>query len=121
MNLRYILFGLGLAVCVGAGAAAVMMGVVPFPGDDANPFPDMQVEMAKEPSEATPSEVQGAAYSAFEEGKYLTALSLAQDAAARGDPQAYTLIGRIYGEGTGVSKDIQKSAEAYAKGAEQVP
>lgn len=118
MNLRSILIGLGLLVCVGAGAALVISGVVPLPGDDANPFPDMQVEMAKQPSEATPAEVQTAAYSAFEEGKFLTALSLAQDAAARGDPQAYTLIARIYGEGSGVSKDLKKSIEAYGKAAE---
>lgn len=120
MNVRYFALGLALVACAGAGAALVMTGAIPLPGlgDGAEPFPDMQVEMAKHPDAATPAEVQSAAYSAFEEGKYLTALSLAEDAAKHDDPQAYTLIGRIYQEGTGVSRDTAKAAEAYGKAAE---
>lgn len=118
MNMRYFIAGLVLAVFAGCGATLVMLGVVPLPGlNSGTPFPDMQVEMAKHPDAVTPSELQRAAYDAFEEGKYLTALSLAQDAAAKGDPQAYTLIGRIYAEGTGVSRDPVKAAEAYDKAA----
>lgn len=117
MNMRYLIAGLALAVIAGAGGTLVMLGVIPMPGFEGTPFPDMQVEMAKEPDEVTPAEMQRAAYDAFEEGKYLTALSLAQDAAGRGDPQAYTLMGRIYSEGTGVSRDPVKAAEAYDKGA----
>jgi TPR repeat protein len=117
LSLRHVALGLALVAAVGAGAAAVLTGVVPLPGMDANPFPDMQVEMGKEPVEFTPSEMQGAAYAAFEEGKYLTALSLAKEAATKNDPQAYTLIGRIYAEGAGVSRDLAKAAEAYAKAA----
>ena len=117
--MRYLIPGLVLAVFAGAGATLVMLGVVKLPGfNDGEPFPDMQVEMAKHPDEATPAELQRAAYDAFEEGKYLTALSLAQDASAKGDPQAFTLIGRIYGEGTGVSRDPAKAAAAYEKAAE---
>lgn len=118
MNLRYLVPGLALAVVVGAGATLVALGVVQIPGfDHGEPFPDMQVEMAKEPSEATPAELQRAAYDAFEEGKFLTALSLAQDASARGDAQAFTLIGRIYAEGAGVSRDPAKAVDAYDKAA----
>lgn len=119
MNLRHVAFGLGLLSAVGAGAALVLSGLVPLPGmSDGAPFPDMQVEMAKEPAEITRTEMQTAAYSAFEEGKYLTALSLANEAAAKNDPQAYTLIGRIYAEGAGVSRDLPRAAEAYAKASE---
>lgn len=117
MNLRHVALALGLLSAVGAGAALVLSGIVPLP-DDGEPFPDMQVEMAKEPAEITRTEMQSAAYSAYEEGKYLTALSLANEAAAKNDPQAYTLIGRIYAEGAGVSRDPAKAAEAYAKAAE---
>jgi TPR repeat protein len=116
VNLRHVALGLGLLAAVGAGAALVLSGWLPLP--DSEPFPDMQVEMAKEPHEITRSELQAAAYSAYEEGKYLTALSLAKEAAAKNDPQAYTLIGRIHAEGAGVSKDPAKAAEAYAKAAE---
>lgn len=58
------------------------------------------------------------AYEAFDQGKYLTALDLAQKAAAAGEPQAHTLIARIHAEGLGVPKDPATAAGWYAKGAE---
>lgn len=58
------------------------------------------------------------AYMAFDQGQYLTALKLAQEAATKGDPQAHTLVGRIYAEGLGVSKDEKLAAQWYARGAE---
>ena len=119
MNVRMIALGLGLVVCAGAGAALVLTGTIPLPGSQSGtPFPDTELALQNSPSAATPGEVQSAAYSAFEEGKFLTALSLAKDAAAGGDPQAYTLMGRIYAEGSGVPRDKAKAAEAYGKGAE---
>lgn len=119
MQTRLLVIILGLSAAVGAGATLVLTGVVPLPGlNSTPPFPDIQDAVLKNPGSARPEEVQGAAYSAFEEGKFLTALSLAQDAAARGDPQAYTLIGRIYAEGAGVARDDVKAAEAYDKAAE---
>jgi hypothetical protein len=42
---------------------------------------------------------EDAAYIAFDQGQYLTALKLAEEAAARGEANAHTLIGRIYSEG----------------------
>jgi TPR repeat protein len=120
MNNRYIALILGLAAAVGAGAGLVLTGAVPMPGlttGGSTPFPNSQ-DVAVAARDSTPSEMEGAAYSAFEEGKYLTALSLANDAAAHGDPQAYTLIGRIYAEGAGVSRDPAKAAEAYGKAAD---
>ena len=59
-----------------------------------------------------------AAYEAFDQGKYLTALDLAQKAAEKGDPQAHTLIGRLYAEGFGVPKDPALAARWYAKAGE---
>lgn len=58
------------------------------------------------------------AYFAFDQGRYLTALDLAQKAAAKGDPQAHTLVGRIYEEGYAVPKDEAAAAQWYRKGAE---
>ncbi len=57
------------------------------------------------------------AYAAFDEGRYVEALKLAQAAAAKNEPQAYTLIGQIYEQGLGAAKDDVKAAEAYAQGA----
>jgi len=58
------------------------------------------------------------AYLAFDQGKYLTALKLAEAAAAKGDAAAHTLIGRIYSEGHGVRQDHQVAAQWYTRGAE---
>lgn len=58
------------------------------------------------------------AYAAFDQGKYLTALELAEKAARRDDPQAHTLIGRIYADGLGVPKDEGAAARWYARAAE---
>jgi uncharacterized protein len=61
---------------------------------------------------------EDAAYIAFDQGLYLTAMKLAEAAAKHGDPQAHTLIGRIYSEGLGVNKDEALAAKWYARGAE---
>ena len=59
-----------------------------------------------------------AAYIAFDQGQYLTALRLAKAAAERDEPQALTLIGRIYERGLGVPVDALKAAQHYRRGAE---
>jgi len=61
---------------------------------------------------------EDAAYEAFDQGKYLTALDLAQKAAENGDPQAHTLVGRIYAEGAGVPQNLALAARWYARAAE---
>ncbi len=58
------------------------------------------------------------AYEAYDQGKYLTALELAKQAAAAGEPQAHTLIARIHAEGLGVPRSYETAAQHYAKGAE---
>ncbi len=62
-----------------------------------------------------PATGDDAAYTAFDQGQYLTALKLAEEAAARGEPQANTLIARIYTEGLGVQKDDKKALEYYKR------
>lgn len=59
-----------------------------------------------------------AAYIAFDQGQYLTALQLAESAAERNVPQALTLMGRIYERGLGVPIDALKAARLYRRGAE---
>jgi uncharacterized protein len=61
---------------------------------------------------------EDAAYEAFDRGRYLTALELAAKAAAQSDPQAHTLIGRIYADGDGVPRNAALAAQWYARGAE---
>ncbi len=58
------------------------------------------------------------AYDAFDQGRYLTAFELAKTAAATGDPQAHTLVGRLYQEGLGVPRDLIVAAQWYRRAAE---
>jgi TPR repeat protein len=58
------------------------------------------------------------AYEAFEQGRYLTALKLAVKGAERGEPQAHTLVGRIYSEGLGVALNAPLAAQWFARAAE---
>jgi TPR repeat protein len=67
---------------------------------------------------AVPTVGDDAAYIAYDQGQYLTALKLAQEAAGKGDPQAHTLIGRINAEGFGVPRDYAAAAKWYQRGAE---
>lgn len=59
-----------------------------------------------------------AAYEAFDQGLYITAFHLAFKAAEKGDPQAHTLIGRLYADGYGGAKNVKLGAEWFARGAE---
>jgi uncharacterized protein len=64
------------------------------------------------------SQGDDSAYEAFDQGRYLTALSIAQKAAETGDPQAHTLVARIHSEGLGVPEDKALAAQWYARAAE---
>jgi uncharacterized protein len=103
---------------------------------EVSPAPGGKGHEAKIVKSATPNSAKGAplptntssysklppgdnaAYEAFDQGQYLTALDLARKAAEKADPQAHTLIGRIYAEGYGVAKDEKLAAQWYARGAE---
>ena len=61
---------------------------------------------------------EDAAYIAFDQGQYLTALRLAEARAKEKDPQAHTLIGRLYAEGLGVPINKLTAAKWYRRGAE---
>lgn len=79
-------------------------------------------EKGKSPAVAKPfttetTTINDPAYAAFDQGLYIQALKLAEEAAKRGEAEAHTLIGQIYEQGLGVAKDEVRAAEAYAKGA----
>jgi uncharacterized protein len=59
------------------------------------------------------------AYEAFDLGRYQTAFELAKAASEKGEPQAATLVGRLYQEGLGVPRDDVQAATWYRRGAEQ--
>ena len=61
---------------------------------------------------------EDAAYIAFAQGQYLTAKALAEADAARGIATGCTILGRIYAEGLGVSRDEALAAEWFERGAE---
>lgn len=58
------------------------------------------------------------AYAAYDQGRFATALSLAEAAAGKGDPQAHTLVARIHDEGQAVPKDPITAARWYARAAQ---
>ncbi len=57
-------------------------------------------------------------YLAFDQGRYLTALELAQKLVEKGDARAHTLIARIHAEGLGVPKNEGLAAQWYKRSAE---
>src|SRR5262245_21757956 len=85
----------------------------PAPSSAGAPVSDGVSSHAKAPPKG-----DVAAYEAFDQGRYLTALELAVKAAETGDPQAHTLVGRIYSEGYGVAKNSALAAKWYFRGAE---
>ena len=117
MGRSLIAFGLVAAV-LAAGAVLAMTGAVPMPSWLAANAPKPEVPASAPPASKAKSADDDAAYTAFDQGRYMTALSLAKSAAGRGDPQAHTLVARIYAEGLGVAKDDVTAARWYARAAE---
>lgn len=76
-----------------------------------------EVKPVPMPAETEVPIVPDPIYAAFDSGKYREARTLAEEAAAKGDAPAHTLLGQIYEQGLGVPLDMQKAAEWYAKGA----
>lgn len=64
-----------------------------------------------------PASGENAAYIAFDQGQYLTALKLAAAAAKKGDATAHTLVARIHAEGLGVPKNEKLAAQWYEQAA----
>jgi TPR repeat protein len=69
-------------------------------------------------TKAGPPAERDPAYEAFEQGYYMTALELAVKGAERGEPQAHTLVGRIYAEGLGTAPNPPLAAKWFARAAE---
>lgn len=59
-----------------------------------------------------------AAYIAFDQSQYLTALRIAQYHGERDDPAALTLMGRIYENGLGVPRNQLHAAKLYRRAAQ---
>ncbi len=59
-----------------------------------------------------------AAYDAFEQGRYLEAQALAVEADKRNEPQAATLLGRLFQDGLGVKQDKVLAATWFRRAAE---
>ncbi len=58
------------------------------------------------------------AFDAFEQGQYIAAHTLAVEADKRAEPQAATLLGRLYQEGLGVKQDLVTAARWFRRAAE---
>lgn len=76
------------------------------------PLPGLTTPLG--PSSVRPTG-DNAAYIAFEQGLYLTALELAERDAKAGDAAAHTLIGRLYSDGLGVTRDAATAVKWYAR------
>ena len=96
-------------------APVKVIKTVPQAGDTQAPIspPEKSSSYTKQPPLG-----DDAAYEAFDQGQYVTALQLGVKAAERGEPTAHTLVGRIYAEGLGTSKNSGLAAQWYARGAE---
>jgi uncharacterized protein len=103
------------------GAAAKSQKAQPQPKPhSSDPLSRFQKGPVGEPAarnEAAPT-AEDAAFLAFEQGQYLTALTLAGERAKLGDAAAATLVGRIYDEGLGINKDPVIAARWFKQGAD---
>lgn len=70
------------------------------------------------PTTVKPSGDNDDAYLAFDQGRYLTALALAEKLVEKGDAAAHSLIARIHAEGLGVAKNDPLAAQWYKRAAE---
>lgn len=107
------------------GAGLLLPALFPHPVEakpaaaTATPAPRKQTPPPASVSPAMPKPQQPAtdpAYAAFDKRDFALAKKLAEEAAARGEPSAHTLLGQLYEQGLGVLQDYGKAAEWYAKG-----
>ena len=81
----------------------------------ASPVKGPTSDHSKTVPTTVPATGEDAAYTAFDQGQYLTALKLAEEDASHKDPQAHTLIARIYAEGLGVPKNEKTAVNWYTR------
>lgn len=70
------------------------------------------------PHSTKPATGEDDPYLAFDQGRFLTALKLAEALAAKGDASAHTLVARIHGEGLGVPRNEPMAAQWMKRAAE---
>lgn len=135
--IKVFVLGWGLALASG-GPAAATGGQTPQPPGAGPQKPPSDRLMKSAPPSFQPPPLQplgsthqktplsgetaptgdNAAYEAFDQGKYLTALRLAEEAAKKDDPEAHMLAGRIHLNGLGVPKNEILAAQWFRRGAE---
>lgn len=101
-----------------AKAPVKVIKTMPSPDGKQAPSPAVPPVKGSTHAKTAPPPGEDAAYEAFDQGQYITALELAVQSAERGEPTAHTLVGRIYAEGLGTSKNTPLAAQWYARGAE---
>lgn len=89
----------------------------PQPPSPAAPAADAKGAGWKAGEVNAPPSATDPAYAAFDIGHYMEAKKLAEEAAAKGDAAANTMLGQLYEQGLGVPQDFNKAAEWYTKGA----
>jgi TPR repeat protein len=100
------------------GAIAVLMLALGFTfGVYREPLQDAVVGLAQTLGFA--SESSDAAYAAYQEGHYATALRLARPLAAEGDARAQSTLGLLYYRGNGVPQDPDEALKWFRRAADQ--
>ncbi len=129
MRRRLVVFLVVLGICGPAGAQSTdqddesLVGASEFrtskPDGRRLPTGQQQGDLAEEFDKGRfGDKPEDAAFTAFQLGRFLTAIRLATPLAESGDPAAQTLLGEIYAGGLGVPTDREKAAEWYARAAE---
>ena len=101
-------------VCKFMSGALLILAIVSVSDVAAAAKSNSDRDSAKKPT----AKVQdtNSAFELFDSGRYLAALDRAKELAAAGQPEAHTLIGKIYAEGLGVGRNFTEAASWYLKG-----
>ena len=76
----------------------------------------MAAALAQALAAAPAGAAESPSYTAYSQGRYLTALKLAEEEAAKGSKEAFTLMGEIYSEGLGVAQDFEQGGRRLCQG-----
>jgi TPR repeat protein len=139
MRVRAILFGVVAAIAISGSAAAETSSWImetteipkprikpqkkgkpvkaqqQAPNEGAHTFQGKAAPAESLAKYLVPATGDDAAFIAFDQGQYLTAKRLAEEGVKRNEPQSFTLLGRLYAEGLGVSQDLLTAAKWYAR------
>jgi TPR repeat protein len=122
------IMGLGLAIGAPVNDAAnpfILKPPDPFkqPGIPLPPQPSPRDRLdqpaeAEKPGPGRKPFTEDDAYAAYQRGYFVEAFALATERAAKGDPQAMTMLGHLYEEGQGVRRDLARAIEWFRLGAD---